>query len=59
MKAPCDNSPDVTNLRPCDHQAFFEALDSPASPTEALRAAFRRRNDFPAGIHDIEQAEAE
>jgi len=28
MKAPGDNRPDVTNLRPCDHQAFFEALDS-------------------------------
>jgi uncharacterized protein (DUF1778 family) len=57
MKAPSDNSPDVTNLRPCDHQAFFEVLDSPASPTETLRAAFRRRNDFPAVIHDIEQAD--
>jgi len=57
MKAPSDNSPDVTNLRPCDHQAFFEVLDSPASPTETLRAAFRRRNQFPAGIHDIEQAD--
>ncbi|AWB50697.1 hypothetical protein HYN69_19145 (plasmid) [Gemmobacter aquarius] len=44
-------------LRPCDYQAVFEALDSPASPTEALRAAFRRRNEFPAGIHDIEQAD--
>jgi len=42
MKAPSDNSPDVTNLRPGDHQAFFEALDSPASPTETLCAAFRR-----------------
>jgi uncharacterized protein (DUF1778 family) len=59
MKAPGDNSPDVTNLRPCDHQAFFEALDSPASPAETLRAAFRRRNHFPAGTHDTEQAEAE
>ena len=57
MKAPSGNSPDVTNLRPCDHQEFFEAMDSPASPTEVLRAAFRRRNDYPAALHDIEQAE--
>ena len=57
MKAPSGNSPDVTNLRPCDHQAFFEALDSPASPTEALRAAFRRRNDFPADLLDTKQAD--
>jgi len=59
MKAPSENSPDVTYLKSGDHQAFFEVLDSPASPTETLRAAFRRWNDFPAGIHDIEQAEAE
>jgi uncharacterized protein (DUF1778 family) len=59
MKAPGDNSLDVTNLRPCDYQALVEALDSPASPTETLRAAFRRRNHFPAGIHDIGQAEDE
>lgn len=45
MKAPCGNRPDVTNLKPCDHQSFFETLDSLASPTEALRAAFRRRKD--------------
>jgi uncharacterized protein (DUF1778 family) len=57
MKAPRDISPDVTNLKPCDHQAFFEALDSPVSPTEALRAAFRRRNDCPADLHDIKQAD--
>jgi uncharacterized protein (DUF1778 family) len=57
MKVPGDNSPDVTNLMPCDHQAFFGALDSPASPTEALRAVFRRRNDFPAGLHGIAQAD--
>jgi uncharacterized protein (DUF1778 family) len=42
MKAPGDISPDITTLKPCDHQVFFDALDSPASPTEALRAAFRR-----------------
>lgn len=57
MTAASGNSPDITNLKPCDHQAFFEALDSPASPTEALRAAFRRRNDFPADFHDIKQAD--
>lgn len=43
MKLANDNSADVTNLTPCDHQAFFEALDCPPSPTQALRAAFRRR----------------
>jgi uncharacterized protein (DUF1778 family) len=59
MKAPSDNSPDVTDLRPCDHQAFFAALDSPVSPTEALRAAFRRRNDCPADLHDLKQANDE
>jgi uncharacterized protein (DUF1778 family) len=53
MKAPSDISPDVTNLKPCDHQAFFEALDSQDSPAEALRAAFRRRNDCPEDLHDI------
>lgn len=57
MKAPSDNSPNVTNLRSCDHQAFFESLDSPASPTEVLRAAYRRRNDCPADLHDIKQAD--
>ena len=58
MKAPDSNNPDITNLKPRDYQAFFDALDSPASPTEALRAAFRRRNDFPAGLHGIAQADA-
>ena len=43
MKAPGSNNPDITNLKPCDHQAFFEALDSPSSPTEALRVAFLRQ----------------
>jgi uncharacterized protein (DUF1778 family) len=57
MKAPDSNNPDITNLKPRDYQAFFDALDSPASPTEALRAAFRRRNDFPAGLHGIAQAD--
>ena len=46
MKPANDNSADVTNLKPCDYQAFFEVLDSPPSPTEALWAAFRRRREF-------------
>ena len=45
MKSANGNSPDVTNLKPCDHQAFFEALDSPPLLTEALRAAFRRTKE--------------
>jgi len=45
MKPANDNSADVTTLKPCDHQAFFEVLDSPPSPTEALRAAFRRMKE--------------
>ena len=57
MKASSDNSPDVTYLKSGDHQAFFEALNSPASPTEVLRAAFRRRNDFPADLQDTKQAD--
>jgi hypothetical protein len=57
MKAPSHFSPDITSMKPCDHQAFFQALDSPASPTEALSAAFRRRNDCPADLHDIKQAD--
>ncbi|WP_084657596.1 DUF1778 domain-containing protein [Natronohydrobacter thiooxidans] len=32
-------------MKPCDHQALFEALDSPPSPTAALRAAFRRQKE--------------
>ena len=40
MKSANGNSPDITNLKPCDYQAFFEALESPSSPTEALRIAF-------------------
>jgi hypothetical protein len=43
MKSANGNSPDITNLKPCDHQAFFEALDSLSSPTEALRIAFLRQ----------------
>jgi uncharacterized protein (DUF1778 family) len=29
-----------TLLQPVDHQAFFDALDNPPSPTDALRKAF-------------------
>jgi len=35
-----------TALQPEDHAAFFEALDNPPAPAEALRAAvgqYRRR----------------
>jgi uncharacterized protein (DUF1778 family) len=56
MKAPGSSNPNITNLKPRDYQAFFEALASPAAPSEALRAAFRRRKDFPADLYDIEQA---
>ncbi len=31
-----------TALSPADHQAFFDALDTPSAPTDALRAAFAR-----------------
>lgn len=57
MKAPDSNNHDITNLKPRDYQAFFDALDSPASPTEALRAAFRRRNDFPCRLPESEKAD--
>lgn len=31
-----------TRLQPVDHSAFFEALDNPPAPTDALRAAARK-----------------
>lgn len=31
-----------THLQPGDHAAFFEALDTPAEPTDALREAVAR-----------------
>jgi len=34
-----------TELQPVDHEAFFSALDAPAAPTDALRAAFRRHDE--------------
>jgi uncharacterized protein (DUF1778 family) len=43
MKSANGNSPDITNLKPSDHQVFFEALDSPSLPTEALQVAFLRQ----------------
>ena len=43
MKSANGNSPDITNLKPSDHQVFFEALEYPSSPTEALRVAFLRQ----------------
>jgi hypothetical protein len=42
MKPANGNRLDVTHLKSCDHQLFFEALDCPPSPTDALQAAFRR-----------------
>ena len=57
MKAPGENCSDVTNLKPCDHQALFEVLASLARPTEPVLAAFRRRNDFPCGLPESEKAE--
>ena len=40
MKSANGNSPDITNLKPCDYQAFVEALGARSSPTDALRIAF-------------------
>ncbi|WAC47878.1 DUF1778 domain-containing protein [Asticcacaulis sp. SL142] len=34
-----------TLLAPADHELFFAALDNPAAPTEALKAAFQRHKD--------------
>jgi uncharacterized protein (DUF1778 family) len=31
-----------TRLQPVDHAAFFEALDNPPAPSDALRAAARK-----------------
>jgi hypothetical protein len=43
MTSASGNCPDFTNLKPSDHQVFFEALESPSPPTEALRVAFLRQ----------------
>jgi len=45
MNAVSGKCPDITDLKPSDRQAFFESLNSPPSPTEALRAAFRRQKE--------------
>ena len=42
MASPDMKSPDHTDLKTIDHERFFEAIDSPPMPTEALRLAFRR-----------------
>jgi uncharacterized protein (DUF1778 family) len=34
-----------TVLQPVDHEVFFTALDAPAAPTDALRAAIHRHGD--------------
>lgn len=34
-----------TLLQPVDHEVFIAALDNPAAPTEALRAAFARHDE--------------
>ena len=46
MKAPGSNNPDITNLKPRDYPAFFDALNSPASPTEDRLRAIQRRNFY-------------
>lgn len=45
MKSGNGSSSDITNLKPSDHQVFFEALESPSLPTEALRVAFLRQKE--------------
>ncbi|EPX84033.1 DUF1778 domain-containing protein [Salipiger mucosus] len=42
MATPDIESPDRTDLKQIDHEHFFEAIDSPPLPTEALRSAFHR-----------------
>jgi uncharacterized protein (DUF1778 family) len=39
------NSHERTQLSPVDHAAFFEALDNPPVPTDALRDAFARHKE--------------
>jgi uncharacterized protein (DUF1778 family) len=34
-----------TTLSPADYEAFFEALDNPPPPTDALRAAAKRYHE--------------
>jgi uncharacterized protein (DUF1778 family) len=42
MTSPDIKSPDHTDLKKVDNESFFEAIDSPPMPTEALLSAFRR-----------------
>ena len=39
------NSHERTQLSQVDHAAFFEALDNPPAPTDALRDAFTSHKD--------------
>ncbi len=38
-------SHEVTHLKPEDHQAFLDALETPPAPTENLRAAFAQHEE--------------
>lgn len=51
------DSPERTNLKAAGHARFFEVLDFSSSPTEALRAAFRRQQDRPSE-DDADQSSA-
>lgn len=42
MTSPDIKSPDHTDLKKVDNESFFEAIDSPPMPIEALLSAFRR-----------------
>lgn len=44
------NSDKRTDLKPADHERFFGAMDSPPMPSDALRAAFRRRRGAPCPV---------
>ena len=35
---------EVTHLKPEDHQAFFDALETPSAPTDKLRSAFAQHD---------------
>ena len=37
--------PEHTGLQSADHEAFFAVLDTPPTPTEALRTAFSRHRE--------------
>ena len=50
MKASDANGSTRTDLKPVDHEQFFDAMDSPPMPTEALRAAFRRQKESPSHL---------